>query len=137
MGVPKITPPVIGLLFGCFGNNGPGLPAGLIIYQGHLFPLKGHLCLSPRNHCFIQDTRLCPHPFAKLGCWPVVALPTASHAMKACGYSLTDTSCCLAHRLMKKEAECQLPTDMHDGHVVGPRNTQSSWDEHHGRLSGV
>ena len=23
----------------------PGLPGGLIIYQGHLFPLKGHLCL--------------------------------------------------------------------------------------------
>ena len=22
----------------------PGLPGGLIIYQGHLFPLKGHLC---------------------------------------------------------------------------------------------
>ena len=21
-----------------------GLPGGLIIYQGHLFPLKGHLC---------------------------------------------------------------------------------------------
>ena len=22
----------------------PGLPGGLIIYQGHLFPLNGHLC---------------------------------------------------------------------------------------------
>ena len=22
----------------------PGLPGGLTIYQGHLFPLKGHLC---------------------------------------------------------------------------------------------
>ena len=35
----------IGVLFGCFGRyiDGPGLPGGLIIYQGHLFPLKGHL----------------------------------------------------------------------------------------------
>ena len=24
--------------------DGPGLPGGLLIYQGHLFPLKGHLC---------------------------------------------------------------------------------------------
>ena len=24
--------------------DGTGLPGGLIIYQGHLFPLKGHLC---------------------------------------------------------------------------------------------
>ena len=32
--------------FGCFGEqiDGPGLPGGLIIYHGHLFPLKGHLC---------------------------------------------------------------------------------------------
>ena len=31
-------------LFGCFGRkvDGPGLPGGLIIYHGHLFPLKGH-----------------------------------------------------------------------------------------------
>ena len=37
----------IGVLFGCFGGkiDGPGLPGGLIIYQGHLFALKGHLCL--------------------------------------------------------------------------------------------
>ena len=39
----------IGVLFGCFARkidiiDGPGLPGGLIIYQGHLFPLKGHLC---------------------------------------------------------------------------------------------
>ena len=36
----------IGVLFGCFGRkiDGPGLPAGLIIYQGHLFAPKGHLC---------------------------------------------------------------------------------------------
>ena len=34
----------IGVLLGCFGRkiDGPGLPGGLIIYQGHLFPLKGH-----------------------------------------------------------------------------------------------
>ena len=37
---------IIGVLFGCFGRkiDGPGLPGGLIIYQGHLFALKGHLC---------------------------------------------------------------------------------------------
>ena len=35
----------IGVLFGCFARkiDGPGLPGGLIIYQGHLLPLKGHL----------------------------------------------------------------------------------------------
>ena len=36
----------IGVLFGCFGRKMmaiPGLPGGLIIYQGHLFPLKGRL----------------------------------------------------------------------------------------------
>ena len=35
----------IGVLFSCFGRtiDGPGLPGGLIIHQGHLFPLKGHL----------------------------------------------------------------------------------------------
>ena len=32
----------IGVLFGCFGRriDGTGLPGGLIIYQGHLFPQK-------------------------------------------------------------------------------------------------
>ena len=38
------------VLFGCFGRNiggFPGLPGGLIIYQGHLFALKGHLCKGP------------------------------------------------------------------------------------------
>ena len=32
-------PTYIGVLFGCFGRkvDGPGLPGGLIIYQGHLF----------------------------------------------------------------------------------------------------
>ena len=37
----------IGVLFGCFGRkiDGPGLSGSLIIYQGHLFPLKGHLCV--------------------------------------------------------------------------------------------
>ena len=36
----------IGVLFGCVGRkiDGPGLPGGLIIYQGHLFILKGRLC---------------------------------------------------------------------------------------------
>ena len=36
---------LIGVLFGGFGRqiDGPGLPGGLIIYQGPLFPLKGHL----------------------------------------------------------------------------------------------
>ena len=36
----------IGVLFGCFVrkiDGFPGLPGGFIIYQGHLFPLKGHL----------------------------------------------------------------------------------------------
>ena len=35
----------IGVLSGCFGRkiDGPGFPGGLIIYQGHLFHLKGHL----------------------------------------------------------------------------------------------
>ena len=34
-----------GVLFGCFGRkiDGPGVAGGLIIYQGHLFPLKGHM----------------------------------------------------------------------------------------------
>ena len=38
----------IGVLFGCVGRkiDGPGLPGALIIYQGHLFPLKGHLWLQ-------------------------------------------------------------------------------------------
>ena len=37
---------VIGVLFRCFGTqiDGPGLPGGLIIYQGHLFAIKGLLC---------------------------------------------------------------------------------------------
>ena len=32
----------IGVLFGCFARkrDGPGLPGDLIIYRGHLFPLK-------------------------------------------------------------------------------------------------
>ena len=35
----------IGVLFGCSGRkiDGSGLPGGFIIYQGHLFALKGHL----------------------------------------------------------------------------------------------
>ena len=35
----------LGVLFGCLGRkiDGLGLPGGLTIYQGHLFPLKGHL----------------------------------------------------------------------------------------------
>ena len=39
----------IGVLFGCFGRkiDGTGLPGGLIIYQGHLFPPKGHLWGCP------------------------------------------------------------------------------------------
>ena len=39
-------PLVIGVLFGCFGGkiDGTGVPGGLIIYQGHLFLLTGHLC---------------------------------------------------------------------------------------------
>ena len=34
-----------GVIFGCLGRkiDVPGLPGGFIIYQGHLFPLKGHL----------------------------------------------------------------------------------------------
>ena len=45
----------IGVLFGCFGRNidgdpwFTGLPGGLIIYQGHLFALKGHLLA-----CFLK-----------------------------------------------------------------------------------
>ena len=33
---------IIGVPFGCFGRkvDGPGLPGGLIIYQGHLFNPK-------------------------------------------------------------------------------------------------
>ena len=36
----------IGVLLGCFGGkiDGPGLPGGLVFYQGHLFALNGHLC---------------------------------------------------------------------------------------------
>ena len=35
----------IDVLFGCFcrKKDGPGLPGGLIIYQGYLFTLKGHM----------------------------------------------------------------------------------------------
>ena len=35
----------MGVLFGCFARkiDGPRLPGGLIIYKGHLCPLKGHL----------------------------------------------------------------------------------------------
>ena len=42
-------PTDIGVLFGCFARkiDGPCLPGGLIIDQGHLFPPKGHLC-QPR-----------------------------------------------------------------------------------------
>ena len=51
---PKEPPQLlcIGVLFGCFGGkiDGPGLPGGLIIYQGHLFPLKGHLCVYVFPH---------------------------------------------------------------------------------------
>ena len=47
----------------------PGLPGGLIIYQGHLFPLKGHLCASfflawhqeaiyASNVHYVQDAKL-------------------------------------------------------------------------------
>ena len=41
----SLTAGTIGVLFGCVARkiDGPGLPGGLIIYQGHLFPLKGHL----------------------------------------------------------------------------------------------
>ena len=39
----------LGVLFGCFGRkmDGPGLLGGLIIHQGHLFPLKGRPCSAP------------------------------------------------------------------------------------------
>ena len=48
--------PTVGVLFGCFGRkiDGPGLPGGLIVYQGHLFPLKGRLCI----HLFPMETRM-------------------------------------------------------------------------------
>ena len=31
------------------GIDGPGFPGGLIIYHGHLFPPKGHLCRQPEG----------------------------------------------------------------------------------------
>ena len=43
----------------------PGLPGGLIIYQGHLFPLKEHLCKehrprdASRDSDFFRRTRCC------------------------------------------------------------------------------
>ena len=48
----KVKVPTIGVLFGCFGGkiDGPCLPGGLIIYQGHLFPLKGHLWFQQVHH---------------------------------------------------------------------------------------
>ena len=57
----------IGGLFGCFGRkiDGPGLPGGLIIYQGHLFPLKGRLWLchvSGRRESGNKNTRLLRKP---------------------------------------------------------------------------
>ena len=43
-----VAPGSIGVLSGCFGgtNDGDstGLPGGLLICQGHLLTLKGHLC---------------------------------------------------------------------------------------------
>ena len=30
----------------------PGLPGGLVIYQGHLFPLKGHMDVYTTSLCF-------------------------------------------------------------------------------------
>ena len=46
---PSRVSRAIGVLCGCFARriDGPGLPGGLIIYQGHLFPPKGHLCPEP------------------------------------------------------------------------------------------
>ena len=42
----------ISVLFGCFTRkiDGTGLPGGLIIYQGHSFPLKGHLWSQRDSH---------------------------------------------------------------------------------------
>ena len=44
--------------FWLFGRkiDGPGLPGGLFIYQGHLFALKGHLCIFhiPGWFCLID-----------------------------------------------------------------------------------
>ena len=40
----------IGVLFVCFGRriDGPGLPGGLIIHQGHLIsPKRTHVVISP------------------------------------------------------------------------------------------
>ena len=44
-GQPKVSErnsEYLGVLVGCFGRqmDGPGLPGGLIIYQGHLFAGK-------------------------------------------------------------------------------------------------
>ena len=46
----------IGVLVGCFGRkvDEPGLPGGLIIYQGHLLPPKGHLCLWVISHAKVN-----------------------------------------------------------------------------------
>ena len=40
-GGPKKCPGTIGVLFGCFGREieGPGLPGGLVIYQGEKLDL--------------------------------------------------------------------------------------------------
>ena len=50
---------LIGVLFCCFGRNinGPGLPGGSIIYQGHLFSLKGTVRFLPFQ---LRSLRLAP-----------------------------------------------------------------------------
>ena len=67
------NPGPIGVLFGCFGRkiDGPGLPGGLIIYQGHLFPLKGHPCQAP---CLEGRKPMGP-PYLHLQKWPVAMNP--------------------------------------------------------------
>ena len=51
------TSGITGVLFDCFGRNMaiPGLPGGLIIYQGHPFPLKGHMGIT-----WFQPTNIVP-----------------------------------------------------------------------------
>ena len=57
---PKSRRAHIGVLFGCFARkiDGPGLPGGLIIYQGHLFPVKGHLCAPRCLRSFLWQSSL-------------------------------------------------------------------------------
>ena len=52
----------IGVLFGCFARekDGDSWSGGLVIYQGYLFALKGHLCLEGSMEYTFSSTKGLP-----------------------------------------------------------------------------